>query len=101
VFEQGKKWLYCFLLLIQYLCKLYVFATPWSLFMNSRQETMDHSVCLYITMVSFHQFSARDHESLYLYIITPLSLLTNFLHKTMNPFLCLSTPLPLLTSVMH
>ena len=59
--------------------------------MNSKHETMDHSVCLYITMVSFHQFSAWDHEPLYLYITTPWSLLTNFLHETMDPFLCLNT----------
>jgi hypothetical protein len=41
---------------------LSVYTTSWSLSTLSTHKTMDHSVCLYITMVSSHQFSAWDHR---------------------------------------
>jgi hypothetical protein len=44
---------------------LSVYTTSWSLSTLSTHKTMDHSVCLYITMVSSHQFSAWDHHGLF------------------------------------
>jgi hypothetical protein len=39
---------------------------PWSLLINSMHDTRDHSICLYITMVSSYQFYTWEHGPLYL-----------------------------------
>ena len=44
---------------------LSVYTTSWSLSTLSTHKTMDHSVCLYITMVSSQQFSPWDHHGLF------------------------------------
>ena len=45
---------------------LSVYTTPWSFLTHSIHEIMDHFICLYITMVSFHQFYTWDHGPPYL-----------------------------------
>jgi hypothetical protein len=62
---------------------LSLYTTPWSLLTNSIHEIMDHSICLYNTVVSSHQFHTWDQGSLSVYT-TPWSLLTNFIHETMD-----------------
>ena len=62
---------------------LSLYTTPWSLLTNSIHEIMDHSICLYNTIVSSHQFHTWDQGSLSVYT-TPWSLLTNFIHETMD-----------------
>jgi hypothetical protein len=45
---------------------LSVYTTPWSFLTHSIHEIMDHFICLYITMVSSHQFYTWDHGPPYL-----------------------------------
>jgi hypothetical protein len=47
---------------------LSLYTTPWSLLTNSIHEIMDHSICLYNTIVSSHQLYTWDHGPLYLSI---------------------------------
>ena len=80
---------------------LSVYTTSWSLSTLSTHKTMDHSVCLYITMVSSHQFSAWDHHGLFSSVsctrpvsilsvyTTTWSLLANSIYEIMDHFICL------------
>jgi hypothetical protein len=44
---------------------MYGIETPWSLLTNHIHENRDHSICLFNTMVSSHQFHSWDQEPLY------------------------------------
>jgi hypothetical protein len=83
---------------------------PWPLLISVMHKTSEHSICVYYTVVSSHQFPIWDHGPLHLSIqhhglfspityirpgttlsvyTTPWSLLTNPIHETSDHSICL------------